>query len=181
MKFSSFPLLLAGLCLPLSSLACAPGAPLEESGQEESSTASLRVLPMQELEKAVLPQGDEKLVLMNIWATWCVPCIQEMPALVKANEQWKSKGVRIQTLSVDPQIPKGPAQTPDEVLAFMQKKGWDLPVICLAEQDPTALSQRFRVKGFPTTLILAPDGEVLESHTGKATLKRFNKMIERHL
>ena len=44
-------------------------------------------------------QGD--VVLLNFWATWCVPCVEEMPSLQALHERFKPKGLRIAAVSVD--------------------------------------------------------------------------------
>jgi cytochrome c biogenesis protein CcmG, thiol:disulfide interchange protein DsbE len=42
-----------------------------------------------------------KVVLLNFWATWCPPCVQEMPSLVQLQQRWKDKGVVVLAVSLD--------------------------------------------------------------------------------
>jgi peroxiredoxin len=42
-----------------------------------------------------------KVVLLNFWATWCPPCIEEMPSLVQLQQRWKDKGVVVLAVSLD--------------------------------------------------------------------------------
>ena len=143
---------------------------------------AMRVLTHAELEQAVLPQGDEKAVLVNFWATWCGPCIREMPELVELYEEWKDEGIRVQTISIDAQFPQGGIDTPEEVAAFMQEKGFRVPVIVSSAPDLTGLMQRFKLTGgIPVTLVLDRKGEIVARQDGAATKKVFRRLVERAL
>ncbi|MGC1961561.1 MAG: TlpA disulfide reductase family protein, partial [Candidatus Sulfotelmatobacter sp.] len=48
-----------------------------------------------------LSQFKGQVVVLNFWATWCPPCIEEMPSLVQMQERMKSKGVTVLAVSVD--------------------------------------------------------------------------------
>ena len=100
-----------------------------------------------------------KVVLLNLWATWCVPCREEMPALDGLEGDIGSDKFQVLALSVD-------------------KDGLDLARDFLASvnathialyNDPTS-SANFKVKGYglPTTLLLAPDGMELGRIVGPA-------------
>src|ERR1700745_3620640 len=51
--------------------------------------------------KVVLRDLRGKIVVLNFWATWCPPCVEEMPSLVKLQQQLKDKGVEVLAVSID--------------------------------------------------------------------------------
>lgn len=152
------------------------------TGTNDAIPSGMRVLPQAELEKALLPSGDEKAVLVNFWATWCKPCLKEMPELVALREEWQAKGVRVQTVAIDVQVPQGKVRTVDDIVAFMQKRRFVIPVISPAEKSLFALSEKYGLNGgIPVTLVIDSEGEIVARHEGSATRKMFERMIERAL
>jgi cytochrome c biogenesis protein CcmG/thiol:disulfide interchange protein DsbE len=51
--------------------------------------------------KVTLTELRGKVVVLNFWATWCPPCIEEMPSLVQMQQQLKNKGVEVLAVSID--------------------------------------------------------------------------------
>lgn len=56
-----------------------------------------------------LAQYKDKLLIMNVWATWCAPCLKEIPELIKLQKQFKDKNIQIVGVSVD----EDPEKLPD--------------------------------------------------------------------
>jgi len=88
-----------------------------------------------------------KVVLVNFWATWCGPCKEEMPSLVRLQQQLDPKKFVLLTVTTDLQR-QGIAQ-------FLAQVGVTLPVLFDEDQD---VSRSFMVRGLPTTVLIAPDG-----------------------
>lgn len=87
-----------------------------------------------------------KVFLINFWATWCAPCIQEMPALQALHNKFKDRGFSVIGIAVD--------DTEENVREVLQRFGITYPVIL----DIKAQSKRqYGIKGFPESFIL--DGE----------------------
>lgn len=96
-----------------------------------------------------------KVVVMNFWATWCPPCIREMPSLNTLFLDLKSnKDIVFMAIDVDEDI-KGASK-------FMAKNKFDLPLYTLHGQLPTELE----TNSIPMTVILDKRGEVAVQHTG---------------
>lgn len=91
-----------------------------------------------------------KLVLLNFWASWCGPCVSEMPALQRLHEQLKDRGFSVVAVGVDDE-----ESTLDE---FRRKFGLSFPV--LAELG-NASKRLYRTSGVPESFIIAPDGKLL--------------------
>lgn len=87
-----------------------------------------------------------QLFLVNFWATWCAPCIEEMPALQSLHNKFKDRGFKVIGIAVD--------DTEENVRETIQRFGITYPIII----DNKAQSKRqYGVKGFPESFIL--DGE----------------------
>jgi thiol-disulfide isomerase/thioredoxin len=98
-------------------------------------------------------------VLVNVWATWCPPCREEMASLDTLAGLLKDKNIRVMPISVD--VNGVPA-----VRAFYEaEKLANLPVY----NDPTTdLMTSLQVVGLPTTLLLGPDGKEIGRMIGPA-------------
>ena len=107
---------------------------------------------------ATLADFKGKLVLLNLWATWCQPCLKEMPSLVKLQEKGADKLI-VAAVSED----RGGK---DVVEPFVAKHGLDKLKIYL---DPkSAVGHAFSVRGLPTTLVIDPKGQVAGRVEGAA-------------
>ena len=98
-----------------------------------------------------------KVVLLNVWATWCPPCREEIPALQKIHERYSAQGLEVVGVSVD---------APGEeaaVGAFVRSYGMTYPVWL----DPgDKVSSTFRLTGVPSTFLIGRDGTLLWKHLG---------------
>jgi thiol-disulfide isomerase/thioredoxin len=107
---------------------------------------------------AALADFKGKFVLLNLWATWCQPCIKEMPSLAALQARF---GPALTVLAVSED--RGGAVI---VKLFVEKLGLDRLQTYL---DPKSTASRaFEVRGLPTTLIIGGDGQVLGRVEGAA-------------
>jgi thiol-disulfide isomerase/thioredoxin len=97
-------------------------------------------------------------VVVNFWATWCAPCIKEMPDISRFIEQ--HKGVDAIGLAYDDSDRK-------DVLAFVQKHPVVYPIAQVDTFNPPADFDEPR--GLPTTYLIAPDGKVAKKFVGLVT------------
>ncbi|PVY42236.1 TlpA disulfide reductase family protein [Pontibacter virosus] len=98
-----------------------------------------------------------KVVFLNIWATWCPPCIAEMPNIHSLYKKMDPNKVAFVMLSVDE---GGMAK----VKKFIDKKGYTFPVYMPASQFP----QEFYSTAIPTTFIISPEGKIVAKQEGMA-------------
>ncbi len=100
-----------------------------------------------------------KVVLLNIWATWCPPCVKEMPTLDALQSDLGSEKFGVVTLSID----TGGVPV---VRRFFDKIGIKQLTISV---DPTQLSfTNLRIEGLPTTLLINADGKEVARLVGPA-------------
>lgn len=102
-----------------------------------------------------LTDQKNKVVLINFWATWCGPCIQEMPFLKKLHEKYKDKGLQILAVSID--------DDPREIGPFTTKNKLNF----LVAHSP-ALGEQLKAKPIPTTLFIDRDGHLRYRKVGFA-------------
>lgn len=98
-----------------------------------------------------------KVIFLNIWATWCPPCIAEMPNIHSLYKKMDPNKVAFVMLSVDE---GGMAK----VKKFIDKKGYTFPVYMPASEFP----QEFYSNAIPTTFIISPQGKIVTKHEGMA-------------
>jgi peroxiredoxin len=100
--------------------------------------------------------GVEPPTILNVWATWCVSCQEEMAALDSLKHRFAGQGVRVIAVSVD-------KTDLDRVRRFAESNHLGMTVA----HDPTAsINQTFQVVGVPSTFVIAPDGKLVWRRTG---------------
>jgi thiol-disulfide isomerase/thioredoxin len=115
--------------------------------------------------------------LVNFWATWCPPCVAELPELVDVAHDHSGEALVV-AVSMDLAIPQNPEiKVPADVEAFARPRGLDLPILVL---DGTAeeASARFGLPGaIPFTMALDRNGKVVATQEGQTTRERFEEML----
>jgi peroxiredoxin len=94
-----------------------------------------------------------KLLVLNFWATWCPPCVEETPSLNEMARQMAGQGVVVVAVSVD--------RNGEAYKAFLQcmKVGFE------TSRDPeSTISASFGTYKFPETYVITPDGKVVEKY-----------------
>ena len=90
---------------------------------------AIRILNYDQL-KPLLEQEDDKVHVVNFWATWCKPCVEELPAFEKLNEEYKDKNVELLLVSLD-----FPNQIESELLPFIKEHQLKPEVVVLDDPD----------------------------------------------
>ena len=114
-------------------------------------------LALNDLDGKPVPIADwaGDVLVLNFWATWCVPCSAEMPALRGLIERTADLRVRFAFIS---------SESADVVRSFVAKKGWDLPFFVLTGEPPAC----FKSAAVPATFILDSTGSIVIRHIGAA-------------
>ena len=95
-----------------------------------------------------------KVVLINNWATWCPPCVAEIPSLQKLYDQYKDKVVFLFVAQ----------DKPEKVKRFVEKNNLHIPIYFMMNNMPSQLQS----PSIPTTYIIDKKGEIIVKKTGAA-------------
>lgn len=155
--------------------AAAPEPSVPSSQLEPISGEERMALPQRSLESfggappVELADYRGQPMLINFWATWCVPCLEEMPILREASEQAAGQVV---FLGVNVQ------DSEDKALELLR----DLSVTYDQARDPAAAFFT-EVNGFgmPTTLLVDSSGVITYRHTGAVEAEQLRRLLARHL
>ncbi len=107
-----------------------------------------------------------KWVLVNFWATWCPPCLEEMPDLQKLHE--KRKDVVVIGIAMEYKDPK-------YVLSFADDLLVTFPIVL---GDSKIAAQIGRIDGLPTTYLYSPQGKLAAHNVGALTYQSVERYIE---
>lgn len=96
-----------------------------------------------------------KVVLVNFWATWCEPCVDEMPSMQQLRTRLRPQGFEILAVNFK--------EGPQRIDGFMKKLKLDFPVV---RDDDGAAASRWNVRVFPSSFILDAQGNIRYTVTG---------------
>lgn len=101
----------------------------------------------------------DKVVLLNVWATWCEPCRVEMPSIEKLHKEFGSQGLAVVAVSVDD---PGAEQ---RILDYAKDLGLTFEIL----HDPRQVTTRnYQITGYPETFVIARDGTIRRKLIGAA-------------
>ncbi|HUH19619.1 TlpA disulfide reductase family protein [Albibacterium sp.] len=152
-----------------------PDGPTVEVAAEINTATHNREILFKNMNDEVIELSDQKgkVVFINFWATWCPPCIAEMPTINKLYSSFRdNENVMFMMVDVD--------NDPIKSQKFMDKRKFDLPVYTPASPIPSS----YMGGAIPTTLVLNKYGQVVFKHEGmgdfsNAEFKDFvNQLIE---
>lgn len=94
------------------------------------------------------------VVVVNVWATWCGPCLMEMPDFEEESQKWEARGVRFVGLAAD--------SKPEDIPPMVQKLGVTFPIVPIS----SATQRAWNVTALPSTFVVRADGSVAWSVRG---------------
>lgn len=95
------------------------------------------------------------VVILDFWATWCVPCIRAMPEILAVVEKFRDQGVVFYAVNQ--------REAKEVVERFINRKSWDMTVLLDARGD---VGKQYGADAIPTTVIIDPDGTIRYWHQG---------------
>ena len=108
-----------------------------------------------------------KVVLVNFWASWCAPCLAEIPEFIKVREAYHAKGFEILGISTD--------DTPQQLRDFAAKYKTNYPLVQVTAEAEDAYGPVF---GLPTSILVARDGSICKRHFGPLSKEQLEKELK---
>jgi len=121
-----------------------------------------------------LDQLRGKVVLLNFWATWCPPCVEEMPTMVKVAHEYEPQGLVLLAANRDEE-----QRAKAAVGIFVANRIPELASHVVFADASTSAS--YRVVMLPTSYLIGRDGKVLDSYAGYLAEPMLRKKIEQVL
>jgi thiol-disulfide isomerase/thioredoxin len=124
--------------------------------------------------KTLVTNDTPKVLLINVWATWCGPCLAELPEFVTMNRMYRNGNFELVTISAD---------TPDrqvKVLADLRERQVAARNYIFDSNDKDALADALDAEwpgGLPYTILVAPGGKILQRQMGQVDAMKLKKVI----
>lgn len=139
---------------------------LQPSPPADTAVAALMQVSMKDSagQQRKMSEWQGKVLLLNFWATWCPPCVSEMPELVALQNEWAGKNLQVVGIGID---------SPSNIREFAAKHQITYPLL-LGGLEGTELSRQFgnQSGGLPFTLLIAPDGSVRQAYMGRLNMEK---------
>jgi len=127
-----------------------------EQGQAMADAIMALTLPDLAGKPQAMAQWRGKVLVVNYWASWCAPCIEEMPAFSRLQEKYAARGVQFVGIGID---------DVEKMQAFVRRTPVAYPLLVgdVAGSQAPAL----QVRGLPTTVLIDRDGRLEGSRLGR--------------
>lgn len=137
--------------------------------EAEPATYDLALMSL-DGEPAHMESFRGRTIFLNLWATWCAPCLAEMPYIQKLYEDVGDEGIEFIAIATD--------DDPDVARRFIEEKGYTFPVYRVDGPMPPL----YRSPTLPTTWVISPEGKLATVHAGMANyntrgFKRFIRSL----
>lgn len=152
------------------------GAPLPLSAQTKSPT--VRPLDADGL-KSLLSDRKGRGLVLNVWATWCIPCVEEFPDLVRLDSLYRSRGVDVVTVSIDFED-----EVDTKIRPFLRRMRATMPAYVNAFQTPADLIDALEPSwsgAIPATFAYDAGGRRVGYVIGHQSLEGFRQLADRLL
>jgi len=118
--------------------------------------------------KVSLSDFKGKVILLDFWATWCVPCKQEIPGFIELQKKYGDRGLQIIGLSVDDSM--------NMAKTYATQMKMNYPIL-LAEGKEDILKAYDPIPSIPVSIIIDRGGRIASRHLGIASMDVFEKEI----
>lgn len=139
-----------------------------ETSEEKRITLQDYQWPLQKLnsEEINFSQSEGKVVILNFWATWCPPCVAEMPSFQSLYDDY---GTKVDFYFVT-------SEKPDKVNRFMEKNNYSMPIYLQHYESPEEL----RANVLPTTYVISKNNQIVVKETGVAdwNAKKIRSLLD---
>ena len=116
-----------------------------------------------------ISEWQGKILIINFWATWCPPCLKEIPELVLLQKQYSAKGLQVIGVAIDDQ---------NSVEEFLVSNKINYPIL-IAGVTGIALAQQLgnTVDAVPFTVVVNQQGQIIHQHPGEFSQEQIMEII----
>ena len=146
---------------------------IQDQGCDPKATAANLTLTLPDMngKPVALSAFAGKVIVLNMWATWCVPCKAEIPSLVELYAKYRSRGLVMLGVSAD--------DPPAKLKPFAAQMKMNYPVLVGDGRDD--LMNAYPWLALPTTFIIGRDRAICRMHIGPATKDQIESIVKRLL
>lgn len=135
----------------------------------------IRVLNYKELNQYIEKDLKEDIIVVNFWATWCKPCVQELPVFEKINKEYKDKQLKVLLVSLDfsDEIEK-------RLIPFLNKRKIESTVLLLDDPDTDTWINKVDKNwegDIPYTMVIHKQENIIKRHSGEITYTELVNLI----
>ena len=148
-----------------STVAQTPAGPCDPKGKPAKLNFTFKDVNNK---KVSLADFKGKVIILDFWATWCVPCKAEIPGFIDLQKKYGQRGLQIIGLSVDDSLPTAKK--------YADEMKMNYPVL-LAEGKEDILMAYDPIPSIPVSVVIGRDGKTCSKHVGIAPMDVFEKEI----
>jgi thiol-disulfide isomerase/thioredoxin len=117
-----------------------------------------------------IKEWDGQIVLLNFWATWCPPCMREIPGFIELQQELSGKGFQIVGVAVDDEA---------AVREFATKNKVNYPLLP-GDSEAIELANKYgnRIGGLPYSVLIDKDGNIRDTISGELDKSRLESLLE---
>lgn len=125
--------------------------------------------------KKVLASHRGRVVLLNVWATWCPPCVKEFPQLIRLHKKYRAQGFEVVSVSAD-----DPKTLSTAVIPFLKKQKPSFKVYIKNADDEAFIKALSKNWGgdLPASFLYDRQGRLQKAFTGEPNLKEMERVIK---
>ncbi len=140
------------------------------------SDLQLKTADAADIHRQIASHSGTEAVLVNFWATWCAPCVEEFPMIVELSDEYKDKGIRVYFVSADWSDRK------DDVITFLNEHGVKGKSFLKEEGNDNQFIRDIHEEwsgALPFTIVYDKEGHVSDFWEMKKDRKVFEKAIRK--
>jgi thiol-disulfide isomerase/thioredoxin len=138
--------------LAIATVASAMGGPIKEGqtfpGFEDTDYFTQKPISLE--------QFRGKVVIVDFWATWCGPCVKELPNVQKVHKEYHDQGLEVISISLDSQLTK--------LVEFVKRRPMDWHHVADGKGWNARLARKYGVNSIPAMFVVGRDGKVVGAH-----------------
>jgi len=114
-------------------------------------------------------EWDGKLVIINFWATWCPPCVKEIPTFIELQEKYAERGLQFIGIAINDHH--------QAITKFVEQQGINYPILQGEDAIDIAIHFGNRLGGLPFTVIIDRTGNIVLRHIGELKPSKAEQTI----